>query len=256
MPCFGSTPDPYAQSLIAFFLLITPVAFYILGLYEDRRGSWLFGAGLLVHAASIIQRFCYSGLPPLSQKHDNISFMAFVMALIYFRLRLRHKAGKLSPYALPMIAAFIFIALGHRPLEGISPFMNTPWFYLHIVGYFSAYAFFGIAAAAGAAFIVTRDTAQEAMSYRLALVGWIVLTASLLAGSIWFYLAYGTYWLWTSREMWITITWLFYGLYLHARLIRRLRGVTATALGMAAFALALFTYFGVGTIIKSPPTQF
>ncbi len=76
------------------------------------------------------------------------------------------------------------------------------------------------------------------------------------AGSVWFYMAYGTYWLWTSKEMWISITWLYVGLYLHARLMTRFRGVPAAVMGVLVFGVALFTYFGVGTVIPSPPTQF
>jgi len=258
LSCLSLNLDPYSQSLVAIFLLVMPAGFYIMGLYEDRKGAWLVGAGLLVHAASIIERWGYTGLIPLSEKRDNISLMAFSIAALYLYLRLRKKddVRDLSLYALPMASAMVFIALGHRTMDSVTPFMETPWFYLHVLFYFASYAFFAVAAASALQYIASGRAAHEGLAYRLASTAWILLTASLLFGSTWFYLAYGTYWLWTSRELWITITWLFYGLYLHSRMMAGLRGRPAAALCIIGFALALFTYFGVGTVIKAPPTQF
>jgi len=248
--------DPYGQSLLAFFLLVAPAGLYILGLYEDRRGHWLIGAGLVVHALSILERWGYTGLIPLSEKRDNISLTAFIMAAVLLYLRVRLKPKDLSLFSLPIITVLIFIAIGQRTMDSITPFMQTPWFYLHVLFYFSSYAFFGIGAAAALQYLLSGETAQEGLSYRLASAGWVILTISLFFGSIWFYLAYGTYWLWTSKELWITITWLSFGLYLHARITLGLRGRGAASLCVAAYAIALFTYFGVGTVIKAPPTQF
>jgi ABC-type transport system involved in cytochrome c biogenesis permease subunit len=248
--------DPHGQSLLAFFLLIAPAGLYIMGLFEDKRGHWLMGAGLLVHAFSILQRWGYTGLIPLSEKRDNISLTAFIMAAVLLYLRIRRKPRDLSLFILPIITSLVFIAIGHRTMDSITPFMETPWFYLHVLFYFSSYAFFGLGAASALQYLIKQEPAQETLSYRLASTGWVLLTVSLLFGSTWFYLAYGTYWLWTSKELWITMTWLSFGLYLHARMTRGLSGGWAAAFCVSAYAIALFTYFGVGTLIKAPPTQF
>lgn len=248
--------DPYHQSLAAFFLLVIPPGLYIMGMYEDKKGDALILAGLVVHATSILERWAYTGLVPLSEKHDNISLTAFIMAAVFLGLRRSGRSGGLSIYALPLICTLTFVAIGHRAYDTITPFIQTPWFYLHVLSYFCAYALFGLSAAACIGHIVTGQDSHEALGYRTASAGWVLLSASLLLGSIWFYMAYGTYWLWTSKELWISITWLYYTLYLHARLINRLRGKAASALALAGYAIALFTYFGVGTIIKAPPTQF
>jgi ABC-type transport system involved in cytochrome c biogenesis permease subunit len=256
LSCLSFNLDPYGQSLLAFFLLIAPAGLYIMGLYEDRKGHWLIGAGLIVHAFSILQRWGYTGLIPLSEKRDNISLTAFIMAAVLLYLRIRRRPKDLSLFSLPIITALIFIAIGMRTMDSITPFMETPWFYLHVLCYFSSYALFGLGAASALQHLINKEPAQETLAYRLASAGWVLLTLSLLFGSIWFYLAYGTYWLWTSKELWITITWLCFSLYLHARMTRGLSGRWAAALCVAAYAIALFTYFGVGTVIKAPPTQF
>jgi ABC-type transport system involved in cytochrome c biogenesis permease subunit len=248
--------DEYGLRVLSVFLLMIPTAFYILGLLEGRKGHYLFLTGLLLHALSIGHRWLLLGRVPLAEKHDNISFMAFSMALIYLYFSRRKGMRGLGVTALPFIAAFMFVALGFRQVNTVSPFMDTPWFYLHVFFYFLSYGFFGISACIGLHYIISNNSEYELLQYWGVIHGWIMVSLALFAGSVWFYIAYGTYWLWTSKELWITITWLYYGLYLHARLIRGMKGRFAGVMGILGFAVALFTYFGVGTIIKAPPSQF
>ena len=182
--------------------------------------------------------------------------MAFVAALVFLYISRQGRFKSLSWYALPLICAMIFVALKFHTINTIGPFMHTYWFYAHTLFYFISYAFFAIAACIGTHYVASGESEYEVLQYRLLSFGWILLSVSLFSGSVWFYLAYGTYWLWTSKEMWISITWLFVGLYLHARLMRPLHGVPAAVIGVLVFGVALFTYFGVGTVIPSPPTQF
>jgi ABC-type transport system involved in cytochrome c biogenesis permease subunit len=73
-------------------------------------------------------------------------------------------------------------------------------------------------------------------------------------GGIWAYLAWGTYWLWTPKELWTVILWLFYSLYLHARLRQWWQGKPAAALGVLGFIIVMFTYLGVSLFMKSSHT--
>jgi ABC-type transport system involved in cytochrome c biogenesis permease subunit len=246
----------YELRVLSIFLLMVPTAFYIMGLLEGKKGRYLFLTGLALHVLSILGRWLALGRVPLAEKHDNISFMALSMALIYLYFSRRKGMRELGITALPLVAAFMFVATGFRQIDTISPFMNTPWFYLHVLFYFIGYGFFGISACIGVHYVTGNNKEYEALQYWGIIHGWIMVSLSLFMGSIWFYIAYGTYWLWTSKELWITVTWLYYGLYLHARLIRGMRGRFAGALGILGFAVALFTYFGVGTVIKAPPSQF
>ncbi len=249
--------------MLTFFMLLAPAVFYIMALMEGRAGRVMLGAGLALHALSIAHRGALLGWLPLTEKYDNISFMAFVTAIVFWyisrndrRNQRNEKFGSLARYALPLICVMLFVSLKFHTINSISPFMQTPWFFAHSFFYFVSYAFFAIAACLGTHYVVSGDSQYEVLQYRLLSLGWILLSVSLFAGSVWFYFAYGTYWLWTSKEMWISITWLFVGLYLHARLMRSLYGVPAAVMGVLVFGVALFTYFGVGTVIPSPPTQF
>jgi ABC-type transport system involved in cytochrome c biogenesis permease subunit len=243
-------------AFITMLMLLVPAALYILGLMEGKGGFRFFLAGIAAHVAGIVQRGIEIGTVPLTEKHDNISFMALVMALSYLWLYRRKAVKGLELTLLPLIAILLSVAALHRTINTVSPFMGTPWFYLHTLFYFASYALLGVAACVGVHYVISGRGELERLQYRWSLVGWVLLCASLVVGGVWFYLAYGTYWLWTSKELWITLTWFLLGLYFHARMMNWLRGRAASVLGCLCFAAALFTYFGVGTVIPAPPTQF
>ncbi len=244
------------QSIITIVLLLIPAAFYIMGLMEGRLGQGLFVAGVIAHVASLVQRGLTIGTIPLTEKHDNISFFAFAMALIYWYFSRRKDMQRLRDLALPLIATTLLVAFFYEPINTISPFLMTPWFFLHIFFYFTSYALFGISACIGLLYLLSGRNEHESLQYRGAVHGWILLSVALVVGSVWFFVAYGTYWLWTSRELWATLMWFYYGAYLHARYVKGLSGRPAAIIGLLGFPVALFAYFGVGTILPSPPTQF
>jgi ABC-type transport system involved in cytochrome c biogenesis permease subunit len=239
------------------FLLI-PACFYISGLVEGKKGLVFFILGIISHLGSILYRWYDLGIVPLTEKHDNISFMAFMVALIYLYFYVKRKIDGLAILVLPTICFFLFVSIMHRTVNTISPFMQSPWFFIHIFFFFTGYAFFILASCTGLFYLLRDRDDYEGLQYKMTMTGWCAYTIGLVAGSIWFFVAYGMYWLWTSKELWTTITWFYYGVYLHARYIKGLKGKPAAIIGILGLAVALFTYFGIGPgkIIQSPPTQF
>jgi len=254
--CCNTSLDEEGQALVAIFFLLIPAALYILGLGEGKKSRRFFFAGLFLHSLSILQRGLTLGMIPLTEKHDNISFTALCMALIYWRFSMKRGARDLAQYALPLISLVLLVAVTYAPINTISPFQRSPWFFLHMFFHFVSYAMFGISSCIGLLYVINGDSESEALQYQGAAYGWIMFSIALVAGSIWFFTAYGTYWLWTSKELWITLTWFYYGAYLHARYIKGFSRIGTVVMGILGFGVALFTYFGVGTVIPSPPTQF
>lgn len=248
--------DEYGQHVLHISLVLGAASIYAMGMMEGRKGRVLLALGILVHVISIIHRGILLGAMPVSEKHDTISWMALSMAGAHWYYTGRDRLQDVNLSSIPMIVLVLLVSLGFQPINTISPFMHSPWFYLHTLLYCTSYGYMGIAASIGLHSFLSHRPELEMTAYRAGVAGWIVLSLSLCAGSIWFYMAYGTYWLWTSREMWISILWLYWSLYLHARLIRGMAGIPARVMGLAGFAVALFAYFGVGTIIPSPPTDF
>jgi ABC-type transport system involved in cytochrome c biogenesis permease subunit len=73
----------------------------------------------------------------------------------------------------------------------------------------------------------------------------------MISGGIWGYYAWGTYWLWTPKELWTSILWLFYALVLHVRYKGAKWDTIYAWLGIAGVFIMLFTYLGVSLLMKS-----
>lgn len=244
------------REVFALLLPLIPAVLYSMGLMEGKKGRVFFLAGLLSHALVLTLRGVALGTLPVTEKHDTISVMSFSTAALYLFVTRKALLKELSLLAMPLSAVIMVIAVFHTPVNTISPLFDTPWFYFHSLLFFLSYGFFGISFCLGLLYLAGMDSSCELLQYRTALAGWVLYTLSLAAGSVWFYIAYGTYWIWTSRELWAALSWFFFSLYLHARMLKGMRNRPAAVLGVLGYAVVLFAYFGVGTVIPSPPTQF
>lgn len=72
-----------------------------------------------------------------------------------------------------------------------------------------------------------------------------IWTFAVIAGAIWAHEAWSRYWAWDPKETWALITWIVYAGYLHARATNGWREKKAAILNGVAFAVVMFTYYGV-----------
>jgi ABC-type transport system involved in cytochrome c biogenesis permease subunit len=233
------------------WLLLGSIALYLFGGY--RRP--LFYAALAASLAYLAVRGIALGRLPLMGPHDTLIFFSAslaLMALPFFRAGPLRESNLFSWGAGLLAALFALLALPfHSVAMPLPPVLKTFWFELHVALAFFAYALFGIGALLGALFLNSRERLLLDLQYRACLVGWSFFSASMVAGGIWGYYAWGTYWLWTPKELWTSILWFFYAFWLHLRLKgTRWDGMVA-GVGIAGFAVALFTYLGVSILMKS-----
>ncbi|BDV44899.1 cytochrome c biogenesis protein ResC [Geotalea uraniireducens] len=233
------------------WLLIVSAGFYLCGSFKRP----LFAGGLLAGAAYLAGRGIALGRLPLVGPHDTLAFFSVSLGLMALPFLFapaapdsagfRRGAGLLA--ALFALLALLFPAFA-MPLP---PVLRTFWFELHVALAFFAYALFGIGAVGGAVFLNGGERRLLDLQYRALLVGYSFFSASMVAGGIWGYYAWGTYWLWTPKELWTSILWLCATFFLHLRL----RGGGGDRLaawgGIVTFAVALFTYLGVSILMRS-----
>jgi cytochrome c-type biogenesis protein CcsB len=240
---------------------LLPVVFYIFGYSRIV----LVYAGFAVQAAYMFYRGDQLGRLPIIGPHDTLYFLSF--AIVLFALPMTSRMKDRHRHLFPMLllsALFCSLSLFFPPHAGpLPPVLKTFWFESHVALSFFAYALFGIAAVLGGIFLVYtrnggRDTAEgplgagvETLQYKAILVGYCLFSAAMVFGGIWAYYAWGTYWLWTPKELWTVILWLFYSLYLHARLRSWWAGKPSAVLGIVGFVIVLFTYLGVSLLMKS-----
>ncbi len=206
-------------------------------------------------AAYLAARGIELGRLPLVGPHDTLAFFSVSIGLMALPFLFSPVLRKSSSFtwvtgcaaALFGLMAFLFPAFA-MPLP---PVLRTLWFELHVALAFFAYALFAIGAVLGALFLAGGERRFLDLQYRAALVGYAFFSGSMVSGGIWGYFAWGTYWLWTPKELWTSILWVYYTFWLHLRL-KGTGGDRALAwAGIAGFAVMLFTYLGVSILMKS-----
>lgn len=234
---------------MVYLLTSLSVAFYVLGFYRKMfvYPAFLFQLAYMFHRGMLLGRL------PIIGPHDTIFFLSTSIALFGLPLTLKHHDSRMLLRSLIGLSVFfLLLSLFFKPLNSpLPPVLKTMWFEAHVTLSFFSYALFGIGALLGVVFLSTGEKENEILQYKTILVGYFLFSAAMIFGGIWAYLAWGTYWLWTPKELWTVILWLFYSLYLHARLTSRWSGKPSAILGIAGFAIVMFTYLGVSLLMKS-----
>ena len=224
-------------------------------------GTYLFAlwkrpllyVGLVLQVAYIFSRGAELGRLPLVGPHDTLIFLSASMAAfaVAFGYALKDRSLFLNPVAIIAALFTAFAMTTPQQNSPLPPVLKTFWFECHVVLAFMSYALFGIAAVFGGVYLKDRQNAFEGLGYRAVLIGYCLFTLSMIFGGIWAYLAWGTYWIWTPKELWTSILFAYYSFYLHARLRQWWTGRPMAVLGIAGFAITMFTYLGVSLLMKS-----
>ena len=230
-------------------IAILSAALYVFGYY---RMPFVYG-GILLQVVYIVLRGAELDRLPLVGPHDTLFFLSasFMLFALPASFSLEKKERFLNA-AIALTVCFIFASFLAKPHSyPLPPILRTFWFEVHVALSFFSYALFGLAAVLGGLYLKDRESRLEALQYKMILVGFFFFSVAMIFGGIWGYYAWGTYWLWTPKELWTVILWLFYSLYLHARLRPWWTGRPAAMLGIAGFGIVLFTYLGVSLLMKS-----
>lgn len=239
-------------------LILAFISLYGLSMIGDKKGIVFFVLGLLLHTGYIFYRAFFLGWMPVTERHDILLVMALLVACSFFYLYLSRKVSlKMLLDTIPLFVAFLcFFAIFQGRMDSIDPNMNSIWFYLYIIFFILGFSLFTVSSIAGILYLREKSALHEMIQYRSALFGWLMFSFSLIGGSVWFYLTYGSYWLWTAKELWITIVWFYYSFYLHSRMMSSLFGKPAAIVGLAGFPILVFSYLGVMPLLGSPWSQF
>ncbi|MEX1178724.1 MAG: cytochrome c biogenesis protein CcsA [Nitriliruptor sp.] len=89
----------------------------------------------------------------------------------------------------------------------------------------------------------------DGLAYRTIALGFFGWTFGVIAGAMWAEQSWGRFWGWDPKETGSFLTWVAYAAYLHARATRGARGRSAGWIGLWAFAVLMFTYYGVNLVI-------
>jgi len=229
-------PSSWASALASYGTLITWLAFAFV-------------------TASLIFRTIHVGHGPFSNMYEfSVAFAWGALgAYLYFerKYHLRTIGLIALPVALGMLLYATTIPATAEPL--VPALQNNLLLTVHVAVAIVAYGTFTVAFGAAVLFLIQPPEGRRGLpkleildeiSYRAVIVGYPFLTLVIVLGAVWAEQAWGRYWGWDPKETASLVTWLIYGAYLHARVVRGWTGRRAAWLLMLGFAATLFTYFG------------
>ena len=222
-----------------------------IGRYATMLG-WLavcaLGSGLVFRAIA-------TGHGPFANMYEFSLAFAFGTLVAYMWFERKYHQRILALIAMPVALAMMgYASTIPSTIEPLVPALqNNLLLTVHVAVAIVAYGSFSIAFGAAVLYLVQPEGGRwglpkpqvlDEIGYRAVVVGYPFLTLTIILGAVWANTAWGTYWSWDPKETASLVTWLIYGAYLHARVVRGWRGSRAAWLLVLGFAAVLFTYFG------------
>ncbi|HLB25612.1 MAG TPA: cytochrome c biogenesis protein CcsA [Nitrospirota bacterium] len=244
----------------AFWLSIGAAALFLLYLPLRKKPVLLAAEGLtllflIAMTVSLAARTVKSGHSPMANRYESLASFAWSLGFVYWYVRLRYREVRAGYFIMPLTVLVMFmVRISPSEITPVYPALDTWMFETHVAAAFVGYAFFGASFAGSILYLVSKAEAErplEKMIFRTAYYGFALFTISMVVGGLWAYLAWGTYWLWKVKELWSFLIWIYYAGFLHAFYVKKLRGRGVAWLSIAGFLITMFTYLGVGIMMKS-----
>jgi ABC-type transport system involved in cytochrome c biogenesis permease subunit len=214
--------------------------------------TWLAFIGL---SASLIFRTIATGHGPFSNMYEFSVAFAWGIVGAYLWAERRYHQRIMALLALPVALVLLgYAATIPSDIEPLVPALqNNLLLTVHVAVAIVAYGAFTVAFAAALLYLIQPEGGRwglpkpevlDEIGYRAVVVGFPFMSLVLILGALWAETAWGRYWGWDPKETASLVTWLIYGAYLHARVVRGWRGRKAATLLIVGFVATLFTYFG------------
>lgn len=243
-------------ALYGLALLVDLGALAFRGRALERVALGLVVAGLGGQLLVLASRWAAGGYLPVTGLYSTLTLLAVFVVGIALYFRVRYRASKFLPGALALgLAAMAGASGGSMELAPLSPALDTPLFELHVVTSFAAYGLFGAACLVGVYRLLGIPGSESGQERRMLdeslYLGYVLFTWCMLAGSLWAYLAWGSYWTWRTKGLWSWIVWFYYSGVIHVRGRRGWQGWPLDVLSVAGFGLVLFTFLGLGLLFET-----
>ncbi len=250
----------------AFFMVLSSIIFKKTKTFSIGK-TFYFLSFLALTVFGII-RWIETGHPPFVTLFESMIAAIWFMMLLYHLFRL--KFDQISILMLPLsFISFLMMGWASSLSTDASPLsaaLSNVWLFIHASFATSGAAAFLIAASLAALYLIGEEkmnamefAAKKVPIYKnlpnetknFMIFGLILWGVMIISGSIWAHIAWGRYWGWDPIELWSLISWLLYGLILHAHLgIGLKKRAFCWAVIIAAITI-VFSLWGVHYIYKT-----
>ena len=220
--------------------------------------------GFVTHSTTLAVDWAQDGHYPLFHLRETLSFLAWTLVIAYALALYRYRAKALGSFTLPLVAGLVLASILTPESTGVSVSAVTEgvaaWLFpVHTTLLLFAYASFFVVFAASIMYLWQERELKlktfSAFFHRLpslttvddigstaAGVGFTLLTLGIITGVIWSSERTGRLWHNDPKEIFALLTWILYLTLIHYR--AQWRGRKAAWVGVAGFALVLFTFLG------------
>jgi len=246
----------------ALTLYIISFAVALTEALKNREGTPLFRfiliPALLFHLAALIVRSYYVGHAPMANLYETLLFFSFCVGISTLVYGLRYPVRMIELISLPVAWMLLFLAI--RADHKFTPLflaLKTIWFEVHVMASFAGYALFTLSFSAAFFFLfyMNKDFKKgkiyEEMVNSANVWGFSFFSLAMFSGAIWAYLAWGNYWFWEPKTIWSFILWFYFAGIIHGHYLKSWRGKRVAWMTIFGFAVVIFTYVGVGLMMKS-----
>jgi cytochrome c-type biogenesis protein CcsB len=220
-----------------------------------RYGTILSVNAIAFLTISIIARWIAAGHGPFSNMYEFSVAFAWGAMGIYLYFESQYHARSLALLVLPIsLGMLIYATTVPDDIQPLVPALQQDLLLtIHVATAVIAYGAFAVGFGAAVLYLVQRKntlswlperTTLDEVGYRSVMIGFPMMALTIILGAVWADIAWGRYWSWDPKETAALVTWLMYGGYLHARVIRGWRGDRSAYLLLAGFAATAFTYYG------------
>ncbi len=240
-----------------------------------RIGTSLMVLAWIFHLAATVTRSIEAGRVPWANLYEFAMIGTLLIVAVYLVVLTRIDLRFLGTFITGLVVVLLGLAATNFYVD-VTPLMDplkSVWLIIHVFVASLGTAFFALAFAlsvlqlmqsrrerliaeaaekTGPGFLRTLPAADrlESMSYRFTIIGFILWTFTLIAGSIWAQDAWGRYWGFDVKETWTFVIWVIYAGYIHARATRGWRGNPSAWLSIVGFASVMFNFTIVNVFFK------
>ncbi|WP_315069950.1 c-type cytochrome biogenesis protein CcsB [uncultured Microbacterium sp.] len=240
-----------------------------------RIGTSLTVLGFLFHLAAAVTRGIAAGRVPWANLYEFAMMGTLLIIAVYLVVLTRIDLRFLGTFITGLVVVLLGLGATNFYVD-VSPLMDplkSVWLVIHVFVASVATAFFALAFAlsviqlmqsrrerllgegakkTGPGFLRTFPNAVrlESLAYMFTIIGFILWTFTLIAGSIWAYYAWSRFWGFDVKETWTFVIWVIYAGYIHARATRGWRGNPSAWLAIVGFSAVIFNFTIVNVFFK------
>jgi cytochrome c-type biogenesis protein CcsB len=223
-------------------------------------------AGFALHTAGLSQRWTEAGHFPAVGLHDAASLMAWAIVLAFLMTYVRTRVDALGLAVYPVAFALVLVANLTSPMGSGDPILRSVFLPVHATLAFLGYAALFVACAMGILYLVQERELKsralrtfyylipslercDTLSGGSVSIGFGFLTLAIITGLLWSHSARGHYWSGDAKEWSALIAWLIYVGLIVARRRTGWGGRRAALLGVAGFAVVVFTFVWMNMLV-------